>query len=159
MGIVQVVLIAAAVVYAMGSRLVGRPLQARSLVVIPAAMTIIGLTQLPHLGATGIIVLTVEAVVGFGLGALRGVTISVYEKAGHAWYRYRPLTIAMWVATIAARVGMVFAARMVDVGLAGTGPILVSFGLSLVGEAAVVVAKAQRLAVPFAPDRRSARVM
>jgi hypothetical protein len=147
------------VVFVMGSRLAGRPLRARPLVVIPAALTIVGLTQLPHLGAEVIVVLVlvVEVAFGFGLGALRGVTVSVYEKAGHAWLRYRPSTVAIWVVTIAARVAMVFGTRLVDVGLAGTGPILLSLGLSLFGEAAVVAVKAQRLNVPFAPDRRTAR--
>jgi hypothetical protein len=153
----QAVLVVAVVVFVMGSRLAGRPLRARSLVVIPAALTIAGLAQLPHLGAAAIAVLVVEVAFGFGLGALRGVTVSVYEKAGHAWFRYRPSTVAIWVVTIAARVAMVFGTRVVDVGLVGTGPILLSLGLSLFGEAAVVAVKAQRMNVPFAPDRRTAR--
>jgi hypothetical protein len=155
---VQILLIAAVVIYVVGGRLAGQPLQAKRLVVIPAAMTIYGLTQLGHLSAAGIGALIVEAAIGFGLGALRGVTIHVYEKVGHLWFRYRPLTLAVWVATIGVRVAFAFGLHLVGVNVPTAGGILVSFGLSLFGEAAVVAAKAQRLGVPYAPDRRAARI-
>jgi hypothetical protein len=159
MSIVEILLIVAAVVYVIAGRLAGQPLQAKRLVVIPAAMTIYGLTHLPHLDAIAIAGLAVEAAIGFGLGLLRGVTIHVYEKAGHLWFRYRPLTLAVWVATIAVRVVIAFGAHLVGVNLPTMGAILVSLGLSLFGEAAVIATRAQRLGVPYAPGGRAARVL
>jgi hypothetical protein len=159
MSAVEILLIAAVVVYVVGARLAGQPLQAKRLVVIPAAMSIYGLTQLGHPGATAIVALAVEAAIGFGLGLLRGVTIHVYEKAGHLWFRYRPLTLAVWAATIAVRVVIALGTHAVGVNLPTTGAILVSFGLSLFGEAAVIATRAQRLGVPYAPDRRAARAL
>jgi hypothetical protein len=159
MGPVEILLIVAAVVYVVAGRLAGQPLQAKRLVVIPAAMTIYGLTQLAHPDATAIAGLVVEAAIGFGLGLLRGVTIHVYEKAGHLWFRYRPLTLAVWAATIAVRVVIAFGAHAVGVNLPTAGALLVSFGLSLFGEAAVIAVRAQSLGVPYAPSRRGARVL
>jgi hypothetical protein len=159
MGPVEIILIVAAVVYVLGGRLAGQPLQARRLVLIPAAMTIYGLTQLSHLDTMSIAGLVVEAAIGFGLGLLRGVTIRVYEKAGHLWFRYRPLTLAVWAATIAVRVVIAFGAHAVGVNLPTAGALLVSFGLSLFGEAAVIAVRAQSLGVPYAPSARGARVL
>jgi hypothetical protein len=159
MGAVEILLIVAAVVYVVAGRLAGQPLQAKRLVVIPAAMTIYGLTQLGHPAAIAILTLVVEAVIGFGLGLLRGITIHVYERAGHLWFRYRPLTLAIWAATIAVRVVIAVGAHLIGVNLPTLGAILVSFGLSLFGEAAVVAVRAQRLGVPYAPGGRPARVL
>jgi hypothetical protein len=159
MGIVQIVLIAAVVVYVVGGRMVGQPLRVRRLVVIPAIVTLFGLAQLSHVDESGVLALVIGSVLGFGLGIARGVTIHVYEKAGHVWFRYRWATLAVWAVTIAARVAMVFGMRQFGVDQLNLGGILVMFGLSLFGEAAVVATRAQRLGVPYAPDRRGARAL
>ncbi len=154
---VQILLIVVAVTYVIGRRLSGEPLQGKRLIVLPAALVIYGVSQLHHLGPAAAVVLVVEGLIAFGLGAVRGVTIAVYERNGHLWYRYRPLTIVVWIVTIAARVGLVFGAHLVGVDLPTTASILVGFGISLFGEAAVVAAKAQRSGVPYAPDKRTLR--
>jgi hypothetical protein len=159
MGALEILLIVAAVVYVVVGRLAGQPLQAQRLVAIPAAMTIYGLTQLGHPDAMAIVGLVLEAAIGFGLGLLRGITIHVFEKAGHLWFRYRPLTLAIWAATIGVRVMIAFAAHLFGVNLPTLAAILVSFGLSLFGEAAVVAMRAARLGVPYAPSGRAARVL
>jgi hypothetical protein len=157
MSAVEIVLIAAAVIFVIGRRLVGEPLQARRLLLMPAVLGIWGFTQLGHLDPAAIAVLVAEAVVALGLGAARGLTIAVYEQAGHLWYRYRPMTLAVWVATIGVRVAMVLGASAIGVNLPTSASILLTFGVSLAGEAAVVAARAQRTGVPYAPDRRTAR--
>jgi hypothetical protein len=157
MGPVEIILIAAAVIYVIGKRLAGEPLQARRLLVVPVVMMLIGVGQLHGLDPRGIAVLVLEVLLGIGFGALRGATIKLYEQGGHLWYRYRPVTLLVWLGTIVIRVAMVFGAQAIGVNLPTTASLLITFGISLLGEAAVVAARAQRMGVPYAPDRRTAR--
>src|SRR3954466_4337217 len=157
MSAVEVVLIAAAIIFVIGRRLIGEPLQAKRLLLMPVLLGAWGCTQLGSLSPAEIAVLVAEGIIALGLGAARGITIAVYEQGGHLWYRYRPVTIAVWVATIGVRIAMVLGASAIGVHLPTSGALLLTFAVSLAGEAAVVAVRAQRLGVPFAPDRRTAQ--
>jgi hypothetical protein len=152
---VWILLIAAIVVLVIGRRFAGEPLRAKSLI-IPLALTVWGLSQLrgQHLDAADLALLIVEGVVGLGLGALRGLTIRIYQRDGHLWMRYRWATLGVWVASIAVRFGFVFGAHLVGVHLSGNVASLVPLGASLLAESAVVAQRATRTGIPFAPDRR-----
>ncbi len=155
---VQILVIAAVLILVIGRRLTGQPLTNSRLLLVPAVMVAIGLYELTtvHLTAGVLTLLGVEAVVGLAFGVVRGLTIRVYPRAGHLWYRYTPLTIGIWVLAIAARVGVGVAAHHWGVDLPGA-TLLAALGLSLLGEAAIVLPRARRTGVPMAPDRRTAR--
>jgi len=162
-------LIAAAVValvYVVASRLAGQPLRTKQLVLLPLAMTVWGAVKLyPALqgvSALEVAFLAVEGGLAVVAGLTRGTTIQLFPRDGHLWYRYRPLTVAVWVALAVVRVGLGVAGHMLGVHSAVlNGALLLMFGLSLLGEAAVVGWRALASGTPFAPnrrDRRSARV-
>jgi hypothetical protein len=157
MNLVEIPLIAAAFGYVMWRRSAGEPLQARRLVILPAALLVWGGYQVSrhHVTTLDVGLLVVEAAVALGLGLLRGLTIRVYEYAGHLWYRYRPLTLAVWVASALIRLGLGVGGHLLGASLATTVSLVFMLGVTFLGEAAVVGARALRTGVPFAPDRRS----
>ncbi len=88
-------------------------------------------------------------------GALRGRTVRIFVRDGHTWYRYTPVTLAVWAGLIALRFGQAAAA----VALGADRPVLtaslvLALGLSFLGEAAVVGPRAMATGAPFAPRRR-----
>jgi hypothetical protein len=158
MEIAQLLLIVALLAYVIGRRLTGQPYTTGRLLTVPAIMVGYGLFELTkvHVGPGAVAVLAVEAVVGLAFGVLRGLTIRLYERDGYLWYRYTPWTIALWIAAIAARIGVTVAAHAMGANLP-TATLVAALGVSLLGEAAVVLPRARRTGVPMATDRRTAR--
>src|ERR1700730_10042734 len=125
---VQIILIVALLIYVIVRRLQGLPLRIGRVLVVPLVVLALGVSQLTHLEARDIALLTVEAVVGLGLGALRGGTIALYERGGYLWFRYRPVTVAIWLATVAVRVVLQIG---LPVGSAGSASLTVALAGSL----------------------------
>ena len=145
----------AAIVYVLFRRLAGEPLEGRRLVVLPLILLIVGVSQLngAHATSLDITVLVVEGAVAATLGAVRGLTVHVYERNGHLWYRYRPLTVVVWLASLLLRLGQVFAAHALGADSSVlSAALLPLLGLSLLGEALVVGKRALATGVPFAPQ-------
>jgi hypothetical protein len=159
-----IVVAVAAVVYVVGSRLAGEPLQVKRLVLLPLVLAIWGAVRLsgalPAVSALDVAFLAVEGGLAVVAGLARGVTIQLFARDGHVWYRYRPLTVVVWVALVVVRIGLGVAGHGLGVHSAAiTGALVLMLGLSLLGEAAVVGWRAMASGTPFAPARRrSARV-
>lgn len=142
--IVLVVAAIAAVGYVLVSRMRGKAVNVRRLLVLPAVLTVIGGLQVlgeARLGmtATALGLLATDVVVAVLLGVARGATVAVSAREGRAWLRYRPLTLALWVATIIVRLGMTALAYAVGAAQAAGGPaLLLCVGVTLLGEGAVV---------------------
>lgn len=83
---------------------------------------------------------------GFAFGALRGMTIRLFERDGHLWQRYTPWTLLVWVTSLGASVGM-------GLLIGGHAPTQLSIGVSMLGELCVIGAKALNTGIPFAPDK------
>jgi hypothetical protein len=157
--ILQILVILAIVALVVGRRLTGQPVSAGRLLALPAIVVVAGGSQLSRvhgrLTVLDVGLLAAEVVLGAAFGVARGATIQLYPRDGHLWYRYRPLTIALWIASIVARIGVVILAHRFGAGLASSAT-FVLLGLSLLGEAAVVGIRARRTGVPLAPGRRAA---
>ncbi len=158
MNLIQILLIATVFVVVIVRRFAGAPVRARSLV-LPLAIAAYGayLLRGAHLGAGDVAFLALEAVLGFGVGALRGTTIALYVRDGVLWQRYRWSTLAVWVAAIALRVGMAVGGQLIGLHVPQASLMLV-LGLSFVGEGLVVGQRAIRHGAPIAPSRRAVRV-
>jgi hypothetical protein len=161
-------LIAVAVVaYLLVRRFLGEPLQARRLILPPLILIVWGGVNLSHVGSGGTAVhqaLLDGVVVGFGAivavlgGVIRGLTVKVYVRDGHTWYRYGLMTVVVWLALIALRLGQSLAGHALGADQAVlNAALLLILGLSLLGEAAVVARRAIATGAPFAP-RGSRRV-
>ena len=160
MGLAQIVLILALMAFMIWRRMAGQPLRAGRLILLPAVAVVLGLQELPGItfSAATIGVLAVEGLTAVATGAARGATVGIYERDGHLWYRYRPLTVLIWLVIIPLRIGMVVAATAAGVSLPTTGSLLVVLGFSFLAESGVIALRASRTGVPYAPSRRAARL-
>jgi hypothetical protein len=103
-----IVLVVAAIGYVLWSRMQGRPLKVRRLL-LPAVLTVLGILDLtgspaPHLTPKDITFLVVSVALSLVLGGARGATLELYPRDGELWQRYRPVTVVLWVALIAVKI-------------------------------------------------------
>lgn len=154
---VTILLVIAAIGYVLWSRMQGRPLQARRLLVLPAVLTVIGIFDLtgssaPHLGSKDIAFLVASITLSVVLGAARGATIELYPREGALWQRYRRRTVALWITLISAKLVLAALASAAHAQAGGgTNSLMLSLGLSLAAEAAIVGPRALSTGLPFAP--------
>jgi hypothetical protein len=163
-GIVEIVIIIAVVVYMLISRMMGQPAQAKRMLLLPAILTVVGVTQLSGVNsATSVLFLVATAAISVVLGAARGFSVRISLRDGVAFVRYTGLTVALWVLNIAVKFGANFALGAI-VGKAAGGAsnsIMVTIGLGLLVEGLVVLYRAMRADHPviWSQDRDGQRQM
>ncbi len=151
-----ILLVVAAVGYVLWSRMKGRPLKLKRLLVLPVILTVLGITDLtgssaPHLTPNDITFLVVGAVISAVLGAARGATIELYPQQGELWQRYRRITVGLWITLIATKLVVLVIASVVGASAGGgTSSLLFCLGVSLLAEAAIVGPRARSTGLPFA---------
>ena len=74
------------------------------------------------------------------------------RRDGQLWQRYRWSTLAVWIAAIALRAGLVVGGRLADVHVATKSLVLV-LGISLVAESALVGWRAAHTGALLAANR------
>jgi hypothetical protein len=144
-------LIAAGVLYVLVRRFTGEPLNARDLLGPPAFLLFFGIRAVEEFR----LIYVLPLAVGFAFGALRGMTIKLFERDGHLWQRYTPWTLLVWVTSLGASLGL-------GLLVGGHAPTQLSIGVSMLGELCAIGAKALNTGIPFAPgktlrDRQPAR--
>lgn len=158
-GTLQIVLIAAAIIYVMARRLLGEPAVGKRLLVLPVVLGLIGLTQTSVHSVTAVVFLAASAALSVVFGLLRGLTIRTYEQNGIVMLRYTAMTLVLWLVSIAARLAAGFVMNLVDPSAvqAGNGLMLV-VGAGLLAEGLVVLSKAVRVGgqVVWSKGRRGA---
>jgi hypothetical protein len=152
---VWIVIGVAAVAYLIIARLRGRPLASRRLLLAPAVFVVLGLGELiartGHVRALGVVLLAAGCMVSFGFGIARGATVVLLRRDGYLWQRYRPITLLWWLVLAAVKGGMDGAALLLHAPLAAGGPaIMLTLGITLLGETAAVAPRALASGVPFA---------
>jgi hypothetical protein len=77
------------------------------------------------------------------LGLVRGTTVRIADRGGVLTQKYTMLTAALWIATVAVRLGLdIISVHSFGVASAVAGSsILMMFGLSLLGESAIVAVR------------------
>lgn len=151
-----ILLVVAAVGWVLWSRMKGQPLKTKRLLVLPAVLTVLGITDLtgssaPHLTPKDIGFLVASAAVSAILGAARGATIVIYPHDGELWQRYRPVTVVLWISLIAAKLALIAVAAAAGASAGGgTSSLLLTLGISLLAEAAIVGPRALSTGLPFA---------
>jgi len=156
---VTILLALAGIALVMWTRMQGQPLQAKRLLILPAAFVVLGIGDLTgknaHYTAADLGFLIAGGVLSAVLGAARGATVELFSRDGELWQRYRPVTVALWLTLIAAKVILAMIASAAGApGAAGTNGLLLAIGISLLAEAAVVGPRALATGVPFAHPTR-----
>jgi hypothetical protein len=137
-------------------QLAGQLLQGKRVVVLPAVVTVIGFLGLRghHLGPADIAWLTVGAAGSLLIGLAFGLIMRLESRDGMLWGKMPLRGMWLWAALVAWRVLVtVLAARTGAHAAASTTPLLFTLGLNRLGQAAVIVLRALRAGIPFAPER------
>jgi hypothetical protein len=96
--------------------------------------------------------MVVSGLAAVGMGLARGSTVEVFERNGVAWQRARWATLGMWVASIAARLGLVLLAHAAGAPIAASMSALpLLLGLTLLGQNLLIMARARQAALPLLP--------
>jgi putative drug exporter of the RND superfamily len=147
----EIVIAAVVLVWVVVRQVQARPVVPRTMFAMPAVLAVLGLLALAHDARTGHGLTSSDAAwiaadlaLSVVTGAVRAPAIRLFERDGRLWRQGGPLTIALWLASIGLRAGIgVLAAR----AGAGTGPgdtLLLSFGVSLAVQYAVLALRARR---------------
>jgi hypothetical protein len=147
-GPLEIVLILAAICFVMVRRLMGEPAQAKRMLVLPAVLAVIGLSdvegQLKTPMATVFLVATVA--ISVVIGALRGASVRISPRDGVAFVRYTWVTVVLWIVNLGIKLGADVVLKAVDPKDAGamTNSLLLTLGLGLLMEGVVVLYRALR---------------
>ncbi|MEU3350953.1 DUF1453 domain-containing protein [Streptomyces sp. NPDC037389] len=152
-------LIAAVAVAVVVKRLRGEPLNARDLFAAPLILTGLGawtLWKAEGIGVADTVWVAAGVLLGVSLGAVRGLTIQVFEREGVLWQRYTGRTFAVMAVSALISIGFgLLASRM---GMHPQArPVQLSIGVGFLGEALAVGARGLMTGVPFAPESRDGR--
>jgi hypothetical protein len=136
----------------------GSPVTARGLVTIPLILLAVGLLSAKDVIAAAssrdIVLLLVDMVILFVLGAARGASVSVTEKDGGAFQKGTKWTLVLWITTIGARIAMIALDHVL-----GMNPVLanatfaVTLGITLGAQNWMIFERTRRLGVPVAAGR------
>ncbi|HEX3795849.1 MAG TPA: hypothetical protein VHV57_15255 [Acidimicrobiales bacterium] len=149
MNVISIVEALAVIAFVVARRMKGRPVPApKKLFLLPIVAGIIGLQNMFHvkMNATDITVVAIGAALSLSLGMLRGRLDTITDVSGTPW-------VSWSVASVIVFAGNVLAKVILDVGgvAAGgtrsalTSSIVLSLGLTLLGEAAVIWMRTQSL--------------
>lgn len=147
-GPVEVILILAAVCYIMARRMIGEPAQAKRMLILPAVLLVIGLSQMSGdtQSAVSIGFLVVTGGISVVIGALRGASVRVSERDGLAFIQYTWVTVALWVVNLAVKFGGNFVLGVVDHQAAASvsNSLFLTLGAGMLVEGLVALARALR---------------
>jgi hypothetical protein len=142
-GPVEIVLILAAIGYILVRRLMGEPAQTKRMLVLPAVLCIIGLSDVSGQikSPTSLEFLVGTAAVSVVIGALRGASIRISGREGVAFVQYTWVTIVLWVLNVAIKFGGNFALGSIDPKdtSALSSSLMLTLGLGILAEGLVVL--------------------
>ena len=143
MTVTNVLVYIALIAYVLLKKVHGQPVAApKRLFALPIVLIVLGYGDLTHAGAMGPIEIAVTAIgagLSLGLGLLRGTTDKLSQRGGAPFVRWGTASLILFVGNLAAKlvldlVAVAAGARASTVG----SSLLLTFGLTLLGEAAVI---------------------
>ena len=139
----------------LGKQLTGSVVTGKSLVLMPAILVVIGLGSAASaitLALPGeILLFLVDAVIGLALGVARGASTRLSLRDGGLFQKGTALTLVLWLATIAVRVGAGFIGHSLGVeGTLTTASAVLLFGITIAAQNAVIYLRAQQHQLPLA---------
>jgi hypothetical protein len=153
------VVIAALVVWRVVFRqLRGSTITVRGLVVIPGILLLLGLEScaraLPGASGGEITLLAVDLVVLLALGVARAASTHLDTRDGYAFQKGTTLTLVLWLVTVAMRIGLGLAGSWLGLtGALTSSSVMLSVGLSIGVQNALVYSRARRRELPIATSR------
>jgi hypothetical protein len=158
MDILSYLVPAALVVWVVARQFTGRYVPARRSLLVPLVLFVVGLSQATHVAWTALAVVAVvgDLLLTAALGVLRGYGIRLTMREGYLYQRGGRLSVALWVLTIGARLGVALPFAHTSAGPALAATLTLSFGVSLAAQYLVFNARVAADGRPIRPagDRR-----
>ncbi|MCO5973796.1 hypothetical protein [Actinoallomurus soli] len=147
-GPVEIILIIGAVGYILARRLLGEPAEAKRMLLLPAVLAVVGLTDLAKVSQSTVSIgfLVATTALSLVLGLLRGASIRVFDRDGIVYLRYTVTTVVLWGINLAVRFGASVVLGVVDptAAHAGSSGLMLTLGAGMVVEGLAVLSKAMR---------------
>ena len=147
-----IVIAVVALIWVVARQLQARPLVVKTLFVAPAIMAVLGLLLLARgarsghgLTAAGPAWIAADLGLAVVTGVLRAPTVRLFQRDGAVWRQGGPLTIALWVVSVGARVALGVLAAHDGAGAGADTSVLLSLGVSLAAQYAVLSWRVRRL--------------
>jgi hypothetical protein len=136
----------------------GQPLRGRRTVLLPAILTVIGFVNLrsggAHLSGADITSLVVGAAGSAVIGLAFGAVMRLESRGGYLWAQLPLRGLWLWAALVAWRVAVILLASGLHANVAASSAtLLFTLGINRLAQAAVIVMRATRMGVPFAPEK------
>jgi hypothetical protein len=136
-----------------------RPVEGRQLVVVPLVLAVLGLYNLNRQApatSAGVTALVASLASAVAFGLARGGSTRVWQEAGTVLRQGAPLTLVLWIISIALRAGIGALAHRAGVAQSVTlGELPLFFGVTLGAQNLVIWMRAQALGVPARTGSRS----
>ncbi|MFI6600172.1 hypothetical protein ACIBHX_28345 [Nonomuraea sp. NPDC050536] len=148
-GQLPVIIGVVAVLVLVVTRMSGKQLRPGRLLILPIVLAVVGLAPVVPQLLAGVElhgidyqVIAVDLTLSIGLGGVRGFTVQIYAKDATNWYRYGPVTVALWCLSIALRfaVGR-YGAGHAATTLATSAGVIFMLGLTLLIQNVIVIAR------------------
>jgi membrane protein CcdC involved in cytochrome C biogenesis len=147
-----ILIAAAVVVFIIYQQLRTRPVTARQLILPPAFLAFLGITNLSHhapASSAGDIALGLSVLVALLFGFARGIATRVWWVEGIAVRKGSTITVLLWIVGIALRLAIAVVARREGVPTSvSTGEIPLFLGITLAAQNAVIWMRAQGAPLP-----------
>ncbi len=153
--VVSVFLIVAVVAVVIGRQLRGESLGARRVLLLPAAVFVVGAAKLhgtAGVGAADVAAIATSVAIAGAVGLAQGTAMHLESRAGTLWGRMPVRGLWLWAVLIGSRlVVTVVAVPLGARAASSTASILLVLGTNRLAQAAVIAARAAAAGVPFAP--------
>lgn len=136
----------------------GEPLRRKRTVLLPAVLTVIGFANVrgggAHLSGADAACLAVGLAGSAAIGLAFGGVTRLEERGGALWAQLPLRGLWLWAALAAWRVAVMVTAGGLHAHVAASSAtLLLSLGVNRLAQAAVIVVRALRMGVPFAPEK------
>ena len=141
-----------------GRQVTGSLVTQRSLVLMPAVLTLVGAyaiwSTLDGASTGELAFLGLDCVVLIGVGLARGGSIRLERREAGLWQKGTVATLLLWVLTIALRVGAAAAsAALWPDSKLGQATLALTIGLTIGAQNVMIYRRALELRIPFAVER------
>ena len=158
MSAIEILAVIGIIGYVIVRQVQGEPLRGKRTVVLPAVLTVIGFLNLrgggTHLTGADIACLAAGTAGSAAIGLAFGAVTRLQARGGYLWAQLPLRGLWLWAALAAWRVVMILLASGLHAHVAASSAtLLLSLGVNRLAQAAVIVARAMTMGVPFAPEK------